>query len=421
MGRQPGYSRHSGEYFCLPPSVFQEALKEVYMDWLTILLSLIFVIYLMYAVLMFRFYLGVKKTVLKQFPGKTKGEANDPPLVKVSVIIPVRNEAHQITRCLETIRDQDFHIPAMEVLITDDFSDDQTITIAREYAVTYPEFPLKIIIPEENVKQQEGKKRAMERAIEMATGEIILTTDADTERLPGWIRSMTEHFSNSSIQMVSGAVVFHREENILEKMLSLEFLGIMGITCGAVAAGVPVMCNGANLAFRRMVFKNPEGYSGHKQIASGDDIFLMLKIKKLFGGSSIRFNTHPDAVVFTKAPATIREFFYQRLRWISKSGSYQDGFLISLSLLTYLTSFVIWLVFMITILQGSMLWTGLLLLFIKMLTDFPIVSRMASCYHKERLLPYFFFAQLFQVIYVPVVGLLGFVVPYHWKGRWIKR
>jgi len=61
--------------------------------------------------------------------------------------------------------------------------------------------------------------------------------------------------------------------NLLQKLQSLEFLGIMGTTAGSAAMGIPVMCNGANLGYRRAAFIAGGGYSGNLQFGSGDDQF----------------------------------------------------------------------------------------------------------------------------------------------------
>jgi hypothetical protein len=52
-----------------------------------------------------------------------------------------------------------------------------------------------------------------------------------------------------------------------------------------------------------------------------------------------------------------------------------------------------------------------------MLLEFPMVGIMARFFGKRKLIGYYFIAQVFQLVYVPVAGMLGLVLPYRWKGR----
>src|ERR1700760_1839020 len=57
-----------------------------------------------------------------------------PGLLPVTVIIPVRNEAHNLARCLESFRD------AGEVYVIDSQSTDETVEIARSYGAKVVQF-----------------------------------------------------------------------------------------------------------------------------------------------------------------------------------------------------------------------------------------------------------------------------------------
>jgi poly-beta-1,6-N-acetyl-D-glucosamine synthase len=77
------------------------------------------------------------------------------------------------------------------------------------------------------------------------------------------------------------------------------------------------MCNGANLAFRKSAFEAVDGYSGNLDVPSGDDEFLMRKIKKTFPQGVI-FIPFEDAVVRTVPKESVAAFFAQRIRWAGK-------------------------------------------------------------------------------------------------------
>ena len=95
---------------------------------------------------------------------------------KISVIIPVRNEAEKIERCLKSVFSQS--LKPHEVIVVDGHSDDGTVEKAKE-------FPVKIIY--ENYHTRSG---ACQLGVENAGGEIIAFTDADCLPSPDWIRCL---------------------------------------------------------------------------------------------------------------------------------------------------------------------------------------------------------------------------------------
>ncbi|MCX6304600.1 MAG: glycosyltransferase [Bacteroidetes bacterium] len=335
----------------------------------------------------------------------------------VSVIIPVRNEAGNILRILDEMLRQDFPGTGMEVIIADDFSEDDTMNLARGFAASHPGFPLVLADSPHSGAGATGKKRAIERAVAQAKGDILLFTDADTARGTGWISSMVSGFRQAGIRMVLGPVCFSNEKNMLQKIQSLEFMGLMGVTAGSAALGFPVMCNGANLAYRREAFLQSGGFSGNLKYLSGDDQFIMASIRKHYGKGSLLFNAAGSTVVSTGAEATLKGFFNQRIRWVSKSRGYRDPFVVAVGAVTYLTH----LILLAGILTGFFIpgLPGFFLLawLAKIILEFPMVWIMGRFFGKRDLWVYYPAAQVFQLVYVPLAGVLGLLLPYRWKGR----
>lgn len=347
--------------------------------------------------------------------GKSMGFSEKP--VRVSVIIPVRNEVHTIDSLLEQMVAQDYPPEAVEFLVSDDFSEDATCERVMQWVQRSSEKGIRLVRPCDAREEMPGKKAAIARAVAEATGDLLLFTDADTHRGPHWITTMAGAWKESKGEMVLGPVMFSGEKNLLQKIQTLEFLGIMGVTAGAVASGKPVMCNGANLACTRRAFVATGGYYGNEQFRSGDDQFLMLKVKNKYSARAIHFCYDPYALVSTEPVRTLAAFAHQRLRWISKGKGYRDPFTLFTALETYLTQLLL-LTFWIAGLwvHGLLPWCGALWL-IKILVDYLLVARMAGFCKKTGLEHHYFLAQLFQLFYVPLSGLLVWLLPFKWKGR----
>ncbi|MCK9422238.1 MAG: glycosyltransferase [Bacteroidales bacterium] len=335
----------------------------------------------------------------------------------VSVIIPVRNESRNITRILDEMRRQDYPDNLVEVIVTDDFSVDDTCKVAEHFIRQFQSFPLKLIDSKCIHAGETGKKKAIERAINMAKGDLILCTDADTCRESHWISSMVTCFENGNAKIILGPVVFQNENNLLQKIQSVEFIGLMGVTAGSASLGYPVMCNGANLAYPSIAFRDSGGFEGNKQFVSGDDQFLLAGIKNKFGRNSVRFQYDRSAIVRTDPAKTLTGFINQRLRWVSKGRGYRDPYIIAVAIITYLTHFFLLSGMISGFWWPEMFFVSFFLWLGKILLDYPMVLIMTRFFGKSKILGYYFIAQVFQLLYVVTIGPIGLIFPFTWKGR----
>jgi len=100
---------------------------------------------------------------------------------KLSIIIPVYNEAKTVHLILDKIKNtvllQNIH---KEVIIIDDCSTDATIQAIEKYIVENPELPVSFLKHEKN----KGKGAALHTGIKNANGDYIIIQDADLEYDP---------------------------------------------------------------------------------------------------------------------------------------------------------------------------------------------------------------------------------------------
>lgn len=338
-------------------------------------------------------------------------------LPRVSVILPVRNESVNIQAFLEGLIKQDYPHDLLEIIVTDDFSEDYTVEIAKSFARSNPSLQVLVIQADDSMKMINGKKNAIARAVAISKGELILSTDADTSCGPHWVSYIVAKHYSGDFKMVVAPVAFRNERTVFQKIQSLEFMGLMGTTIGSAAAGFPVMCNGANLAYSRDAYLDTGGFSGNMKFSSGDDQFLMSAIGKKFGRRAIGTLVNIEAFVFTDPLPSLKSFFNQRLRWVSKSRGYKDAAVIFLALLTYSVHLLLLAGIVYGVFCPRILIFTLLLFLIKMVVEYPIVWLMARLLNKKEFLGYYFIAQVFQLFYVTIVGFLGNFITYRWKGR----
>lgn len=325
----------------------------------------------------------------------------------VSVIVPVCNEAENLGRLINSLSGQNYN-GGFEVILADDHSTDGSAKIISSYSFKW----LRYLPPNSDAV---GKKRNLDRAVVAANGELILTTDADCIHSPEWIRSMTEFFFDSSVQLVTGPV------NIIKKdfftgLQSVEFLSLMAATRIAVEFKNPVMANGANLAYRKTAYQLAMGYEDNFKISSGDDQFLLSKVKKIFP-DSIRFSKNPGAVVQTNAASTMIDFFNQRLRWAGKWKHSSDN-LTNLTAVLVLFIQICAIALLLSPFFSQYLW--FLFLVFKVIPDYLLLSRTARLQNLSWRNFEFMVVSVFYPFYVLITGILSFFITPDWKSRPVK-
>jgi cellulose synthase/poly-beta-1,6-N-acetylglucosamine synthase-like glycosyltransferase len=369
------------------------------------ILILLTVLILIYASKIFYFYQGLFQ--LK--PGKNKKQ------FLATVLIPARNEAPNISNCLDSLVNQNYPRDKLEIIVIDDDSEDNTGEIVESYSSKYPY--IRLIHLGQCPPGVSPKKRALQVGVEAAEGEIILTTDADCWASPNWISEMITHFE-PEVGMVIGYVGFSKasEKKLFHKIQSLEFIGLTMAGIGSAGAGDPIIANGANLAFRRSVFKQVGGYRGEDHIISGDDDLLLQKIDQTTNWD-IKAGISPGSFVFTQPLSGIFTFIKQRIRWASKGLVYKKRGLVLLLLATYLLYLLLFISLPFSILFIVQYPYPIMAFLIKLIVDFLLILKAIALVGRQDLRKYFLITEILQVPYILYVGFAGIVGKFEWKGR----
>ena len=343
----------------------------------------------------------------------------------ISVIIAARNEEKNIGPCINSIMKQAYPADLFEVIIADDHSTDSTAAIVTSYRQTN----IRLIMLSDftgNENLNSYKKKAIETAISLAKGNLIVTTDADCMVQPDWLETIASYYENTGSVFIVAPVAYIDSlpsEPIFKKLLkifqSLDFMTLQGITGASVYKRIHGMCNGANLAYEKKAFQEVGGFKGIDNIASGDDMLLMHKIQKLYP-DKIAYLKSTNVIVQTQPAATIKEFINQRIRWASKADRYPDIKITTVLFLVYF--FNAWIIFMAvySIFHLQSLYIFLLLLITKIIVELFFVYPITGFFKKRKLLWWFIPFQPFHLFYILVAGWLGKFGSYTWKERKVK-
>lgn len=335
--------------------------------------------------------------------------------IKVTIIIPARNEEKNIGNLLNALEKQTYPRHITEIIVVDDHSTDTTAAIVKKYS-----FVTLISLPDEATNSY--KKKAIESAVSISAGELIITTDADCTMGPDWLQTIVSFRQKNNSVFVAAPVAFTDnagKNKLLYYFQVLDFLVLQGITGASVYKNMLSMCNGANLAYEKKVFKEVYGFTGIDHIASGDDMLLMHKIKSHYP-RQVHYLKSEKAIVKTIAADKWNEFFNQRIRWASKARKYDDKKIFWVLLLVYLFNFSFLILFIAGFINYHY-WFYLLYLWIaKTIIEFPFVNSVAAFFSRQSLMKYFFFLQPLHVLYTIIAGWLGQFTHYEWKGRKVK-
>lgn len=332
--------------------------------------------------------------------------------IRISVIIPARNEEENIGELLKALQEQTYPKHLLEIIVVDDHSTDKTAEIITQF----PGIKL-LQLKDDTINSY--KKKAIEKGIAAASGELIVTTDADCIPPPAWLQTIASFKSKTNAGFIVAPVVFNCNNQPVQIFQAVDFMVLQGITGASVHKKMHSMCNGANLAYERQLFYDVDGFAGIDHIASGDDMLLMHKIAKKYP-ARIHYLKSADAIVRTQPMPTWKQFFNQRIRWASKATHYDDKRILWVLLLVYLfnLSFLVLLVagFWLPVywLALAGLWTG------KTIVELPFINSVAGFFGKRALLKYFFFFQPLHIFYTIISGLLGQFGKYEWKGRKVR-
>lgn len=330
--------------------------------------------------------------------------------VKVSVLIAARNEEKNIKNLLQSLYNQSFSKNYFEVIIIDDHSDDNTISEIENFAKEYKDFNLKFFKAE-----KEGKKAAISQALHLAENELILVTDADCVLPNTWIESIVEFYQKENCKMILAPVLLSPADTFFEKIQVLEHLSLIGSTAGSAAIGFPVMCNGANMAYERNAALEVEKFRKDFNIASGDDMFLMEQFVKNYSHKNVKFLLNKAAIVKTKTCKTVKEFFKQRRRWVSKAKSYTNWKIIATALIVFFFNLSA-ISLLISAFFNPTLWIYyFLLIILKFFIDFPLLKNITHFMKQENLLKWTLPLEFIYPFYVVFTAISGMLINVKWK------
>ncbi len=218
----------------------------------------------------------------------------------VSVVIAGHNEADTIQQTMQSVLNG---YPNVQLIVVDDGSTDGMFNAASEFADVRPEITVL------RSMDRGGKSSALNMGLAHATGEVLVTVDADSRLGDGSIYELVQPLNNPRVAAVSATVLaWNPFVNLATMLQAYEYrqtIFISRMTRGRL--GVLGIVSGAFGAFRTSVLKQLGGWD----VGPGEDGDLVLRIRK--AGHEIE--VAPYAHCYTNVPTSWVRLFWQRCRW----------------------------------------------------------------------------------------------------------
>lgn len=342
---------------------------------------------------------------------------NKRPSSKFSIIIPFRNEVENLESLIQSLEELNYPKYLFEVILVNDHSNDNSEELALHLLnCTQLDFHIFNNISRTN----SPKKDAITLGINNAKYEWIVTTDADCIVPPNWLNSFDAFISETQVRMIVAPVNLKFSTAIFDQFQTLDVLSLQGVTAGSFGLGRPFLCNGANLCYSKELFISLSGFDGNDNIASGDDIFLLEKTLK-FAPKQVMYLKSRAAIVETNPEASFSKLIQQRIRWAAKTSSYSNFFAKVVGLIVLIMNAIIVCSLLLTIFGLIVWWHFIIILLLKQLIDYSLISRSAKFFNRTKALNAYFFSSLLYPFVSVYIAIKSVFSNYQWKGRTFKK
>jgi len=219
----------------------------------------------------------------------------------VSVIVAAYNEEKVIARRIENLLEQDYPKDKMEIIIASDGSTDRTVKIAKKYenkGVRVLDF-----------KKNRGRAAVHNNAVDVAKGEILLFTDAETIFEKDFIKNLVRNYTNQRIGCVVGKLIYINSlDSAISSSESFYFKYEVFIRALESKLGILCAASGAAMSCRKIIYEPIE------QSGDIDVVIPLLSISKGYQNC-----LEANAIAYEISPSSISQELKYRIRDVALS------------------------------------------------------------------------------------------------------
>ncbi len=190
--------------------------------------------------------------------------------LRISVVIPCRNDAEFLRKCLLALQKQER--PADRIIVVDNGSTDESAAVAREAGVELIDEPLVGIWP--------AAARGYDAAL--PTSDIIARLDADSRPHPDWLARIESAFnSDAALGVLTGGAEFYGAGRVISYLGEHWYIG-GGRVWVNLWLGIPLVF-GSNFAMRAAIWERARTVVHRENPRIHDDLDLTIHLRESDG------------------------------------------------------------------------------------------------------------------------------------------
>lgn len=128
-------------------------------------------------------------------------------LPQVSIIVPVYNGEKTLSLCLDSLINLDYPKEQLEIIVVDNNSRDRSKDIIKRYPVKYL------------FEEKKGTAHALNKGIQVSSGSLVASIDADCIADANWIKNMVNAFTSEDIGGCGGKVLVYNPTTFVERYI----------------------------------------------------------------------------------------------------------------------------------------------------------------------------------------------------------
>lgn len=327
-----------------------------------------------------------------------------------SLVIPFRNEAHNLYALLASLADQKISIPYEVILINDGSTDDYVVVLEKATA----DFPdLQVVVVNNHFNENvslSSKQQAIDTGVAESSFDWLVFTDADMKFNSGWLHILYESCNTESGRFVFGRTAIIEEKSLFSKFQALQLGFLFGNAWFLAHARIDSSCMGNNIAIEKKLYNEIGGQKAIGYSIVEDKKLLSVVRKK---GVTPTPSKHFYAFAKTHPSKSMSEFTHQMIRWLK--GGMQESRTLTV-LITFFLMHLMATIFVIAhkeiisipLLSTTVInWSILLGIFIFIFVKMKMHSKIGILFLYILFVP-------FEALYI--IPALLFIKP-KWKGR----
>ncbi len=223
----------------------------------------------------------------------------------VSIVVPMWNEGKTIAATLDSLIDmKNEYKGAMEIIVVDDSSMDNSYSIVEEYTAKYEYIRLFM------KDGEKGKSESLNQGFKVAKYELVGCVDADSYPEPSALNHIAKEFQDPEVGAVTTKLVVNNPSNLVEWFQHIEYIYSNFILMAIDSLDAVFITRGPLSLYRKDVMLEIGGFlPAHK--TPTEDMEITFRIRK----AGYRIRGSKQAKVYTSVMTTWKTLFWQRMRW----------------------------------------------------------------------------------------------------------